>query len=135
MRVLGIDYGSSRVGIALGDTESRVASPWMVLHNHDEERLIKDISDLLKSESAELIVVGIPHILRDMSVETNQARKILNFVERLKAAQLPVETIDESLTTRIAARQMIERGEKGKRDDLAAAVILQSWLDNKLISK
>jgi putative Holliday junction resolvase len=132
MRVLGIDYGSSRVGIALGDTESRVASPWMVLQNHDEERLIKDISDLFKSESAELIVVGIPHILRDMSVETNQARTILNFVEQLKAAQLPVETIDESLTTRIAARQMIERGEKGKRDDLAAAAILQSWLDRKL---
>lgn len=129
MRVLGIDYGSSRVGIALGDTESRVASPWTVLHYVNEDRLVLDLKALMKTESAELLVVGVPHLLRDTSVETEQTKTILRFVERLNEAGLPVETIDESLTSRIAERQMIERGEKGKRDDLAAAAILQSWLD------
>lgn len=132
MRVLGIDYGSARVGIALGDTESRVASPWTVLRYKNEEQLISDIRDIVKSESVELVVIGVPHLLSDTSVETKQARSILDFVERLKSSDLPIETIDESLTSRIAERQMIERGERGKRDDLAAAAILQGWLEKHL---
>lgn len=135
MRVLGIDYGSARVGIALGDTDSRVASPWTVLQNKHEDQLILDIQDIVKNESVELIVIGVPHLLSDTSVETKQARSILDFVERLKASHLSVETIDESLTSRIAERQMIERGERGKRDDLAATAILQGWLDRQSMSQ
>jgi putative holliday junction resolvase len=129
MRVIGIDYGSARVGIALGDTESRVASPWTVLQNTNEEQLILDIKDLMKRESADLLVVGIPHPLADLSRVSKQSQVILDFIERLKLENLPVETYDEMLTSRIAERQMIERGERGKRDDLAAAAILQGWLD------
>lgn len=129
MRVLGIDYGSARVGIALGDTESRVASPWAVLQNEDEEHLLLDIQKLMEREGAELAVVGIPHPLSDQSRQTKQAEEISDFIERLKQAGVRVETQDESLSSRIAERQMIERGERGKRDDLAATVILQSWLD------
>lgn len=138
MRILGVDYGSSRVGIALGDTESRVASPWAVLQHVDEERLILDIQDLMKREGAELVIVGMPHPLRDLSEISKQTQIILDFIEHLKAKGIQVEAYDETLTSRIAARQMIERKEKGKRDDLAAAAILQGWLDRKvdsLISK
>lgn len=129
MRVLGIDYGSARVGVAIGDTDSCIASPWSVLQNKDGDRLISDIKALIQAESIEKVIVGVPHVLHDTSVETKQARSILDVVERWKGAGIEVETIDESLTSRIAARQMIERGERGKRDDLAAAAILQGWLD------
>lgn len=135
MRVLGIDYGSSRVGIALGDTESCIASPWAVLQNNNEEQLIVDLQALMKQESAELIVVGIPHPLHDLSEVTKQTQVILDFIERLKSVGLKVEVYDEMLTSRIAERQMIERGERGKRDDLAATVILQGWLERKSMSQ
>lgn len=134
MRVIGIDYGSSRVGIALGDTESCIASPWTVIENREEEKLIIDIQALLKKEGADLVVVGLPHPLHDLSKVTKQTQVILDFIERLKTSDIQVEIYDESLTSRIAERQMIERGERGKRDDLAAAAILQGWLERKSIS-
>jgi putative Holliday junction resolvase len=135
MRVIGIDYGSVRVGIALGDTESRIASPWTVLQNENEERLVFDIKDLMEREGADIIVVGLPHPLGDQTRVTKQTQEVLDFIERLKLTGLRVETQDESLTSRIAERQMIERGEKGKRDDLAAAAILQGWLEKKSMSE
>lgn len=135
MRVLGIDYGSARVGVAIGDTDSCVASPWSVLQNKNEEQLISDIKALIQTESIEKVIVGVPHVLRDTSIETKQARSILRVVDQWKEAGIPVETVDESLTSRIAARQMIERGERGKRDDLAATAILQGWLERKSMSK
>ena len=129
MRLLGIDYGSKRVGIALGDTESRIASPWAVFENEGSLALLAKIHDVATQEQAKAIVVGVPHSLRKPHEENAQLRSIRRFIEELKGIGLEVHEIDEALTSRLAARQVADMGQKGKRDDLAAAVILQTWLD------
>jgi len=129
MRVLGIDYGSRHVGVALGDTETRVASPWEVITTDSRLDLMRRIHEIVELEKIGTIVVGVPQPLRDRTRETDQAKEIRSFIEDLKAQGVPIVEADESLSSKLAASQMRERGESGKRDDLAAAAILQSWLD------
>lgn len=131
MRVLGLDYGSKRIGVALGDTETKIASPWAVIESSDRLDVLRRIHELVKSEAIDRLVVGVPYALKDRSATNDQAEEVRTFVADLTAQGLAVEEMDETLTSRMAAAQMQERGEKGKRDDLAAAVILQSWLDKK----
>lgn len=129
MRVLGIDYGSARIGIALGDTDSRIASPWQVLKNDGSASVLEGLKQIVQTERIEALVVGMPRRLHDQTEESAQTLEVRSFVLELHAIELPVFEENETWSTQLAARQMHERGEKGKRDDLAAAVILQSYLD------
>lgn len=129
MRVLGIDYGAKRVGVALGDTESRIASPWAVISDVDRLELLRKIHEFATNEHAEAIVVGVPKPMRDREQENDQVKEIRGFIADLAAQGIPVHEEDETLSSGLAARQVQAAGEKGKRDDLAAANILQSWLD------
>jgi len=142
MRVLGIDYGSKRVGIALGDTESRVASPWGTLPNEGGLALLAKIHEIVTRDMVEALVIGVPRPFKDSAHANAQVREIRTFIEELKGLGLPVSEQDEALSSRMAARQVedanpMERGHKRgagtlqKRDDLAAANILQTWLDKK----
>jgi putative holliday junction resolvase len=135
MRVLGIDYGSKRVGLALGDTDSRVASPWGHLPNEGVLDLVARIHEIVKRDEVETIVVGIPRPLRDSSLENDQVQEIRNFITSLSGLGVSVVESDETLTSQLAARQALEMGEREKRDDLAAAAILQSWLDRKSVDE
>lgn len=129
MRILGVDYGSARIGLAMGDTETKIASPWSVLKVESDEEAVHEIQTLVEKEGVEKIIVGIPHALANQARETDQAKHIRTFVERLKNIHPLVEEIDETWSSSLAAKQGIEAGFKGKRDDLAAANILQGWLD------
>ncbi len=131
MRILGIDYGASRVGLALGDTETKIATPWSVVPNEGARALLSRIHDVVTREEVSKIVVGVPRSLRERKNASQQAQDIEAFVEELKQLGVPVNTEDEVMSSALAARQAQEMGEKGKRDDLAAAVILQSWLDRQ----
>jgi putative Holliday junction resolvase len=129
MRLIGLDYGAVRIGVALGDTVTRVASPWNLIHNDSIEDTVQRLQDLMKREQAEAIVVGVPRPLGDQTRETEQAREILGFIDQLRGAGFVVHEQNETLTTKVAADQVKEMGGKGKRDDLAAAAILQNYLD------
>ncbi len=129
MRLIGLDYGSARIGISLGDTLTRVASPWRIMINDSVEDTVQRLQELMKHEQAEAIVVGIPHPLGDQSRITNQAQEILTFIEKLRESGFVVYEKDETLTSKVAADQVREMGGRGKRDDLAAAAILQNYLD------
>lgn len=131
MRVLGIDYGAKRVGIALGDTESRIASPWSVLSNDGTEKLIDEISEIMDREDAPKVIVGLPVPLVHRDHPTEQTEEVQVFIDALKGAGLDVEAVDEALSSKLAAIFAREAGHKEKRDDLAAATILQTWLDRK----
>lgn len=131
MRVLGLDYGSKRVGVALGDTEARIASPWKILPNTTRLDLVRSIVELAQHEQIQKIIVGIPRPLSQRELINAQMEQTQAFVRDLEAQGLSVILEDETLTSKLAASHMRERGEKGKRDDLAAAAILQSWLDKK----
>ena len=131
MRVLGIDYGEKNVGIALGDTESKIATPWGVLPNEGSLPLLSRLHDIVARDLVEAIVVGIPRPLRDSRLENDQVREVRKFMAGLEGLGVKIHEEDEALTSKIAARQAQEMGEKEKRDDLAAAAILQSWLDDR----
>lgn len=129
MRVLGLDYGRRRIGLAMGDTETKVAGPWSVLEQTSLEKTLSNLSDLIRSEQVEAFVIGLPRPLQDQTRDSAQTEEVREFIKSLQSLGLPVYEQDETWSSRTAAQQMIERGEKGKRDDLAATIILQTWLD------
>lgn len=131
MRILGIDYGSKHVGIAIGDTESKIATPWSVLPNEGSLALLARIHDLATQEQVGAIVVGVPRPLRHPKTENDQVRDVRKFMEGLSGLGVEIHEENEVMSSGLAARQAQEMGEKGKRDDLAAAAILQSWLDRQ----
>ena len=131
MRVLGIDYGSKRIGLALGDTESRIASPWGVLSNEGTDKVIDALSELMDREDAEKLVVGVPMLGRKGETPSDERTEIEEFIAILRTSGFEVETVDESFSTKLAATLAEEAGDREKRDDLAAQAILQTWLEKQ----
>ena len=127
MRYLGIDYGESKIGLAIGDDEVRLASPFMIIKN--SETLFKDINALVEDESIDKIVVGLPEGLEGQ--QSDQYRKVIVFLHDLREqATVPVLEENEVLST--SAAKTLSQGSKKADDDVAAMVILQSFLDKKL---
>lgn len=136
MRALGIDLGSKRIGVAISDSDGRLAMPYEVVlrsgdRPHDHRRLL----ELAAEGEVEVIVVGLPLSL-DGSVG-KAAEGVLGEVAELGATtNLPIETYDERLSTVTADRNLIEMNMKAAArrkvvDKVAAAVILQAWLDSR----
>jgi putative Holliday junction resolvase len=129
MRLLGIDYGERKIGVALGDTETRVASPWVIIENQGHGEVIKQIKLICEREGVERVVLGIPKMLRDTSDENEQIRSIRRFADDLRKENIPVDEENEVFTSAQAQQYMRETGYKGEDDDTAAAIMLQTYLD------
>ena len=134
MRALGLDLGERRVGVAVCDSAGTVATPVETLaRTGDPDRDLQSIADQVHQWEAEIVVVGLP-ISLDGS-EGPAARTARAEIDRLeKLLEVPVVSYDERLTTVIAERSLMEQQMKGPQrrgvvDQVAAAVILQSWLD------
>lgn len=132
MILLGIDYGTKRIGLASGDDTIAMAFPLRSIDGG--ARAVGDVADFAAKEGASLIVVGIP---RRMTGDTEASKgeteeKALAFVEALRAAtKIPVDTEDERLTSAYAdaVRVSSGAGKKGfDRDAVAAAAILESYM-------
>ena len=133
MRILALDYGSARIGVALSDPTGTLARPLPFLPAKGDAKLAKDVAALAAKEGAERILLGLP---RHMNGEFGEAaEKVQAFAAVLaKATTIKIELIDERLSTVQASRQLHESGhdtrrQRGKIDSEAAAVLLQSWLD------
>ena len=136
MRALGLDLGSKRIGVALSDSDGTMALPYEVVQRSgDRARDHRRIAELVAEAEAEVVVVGLPYSL-DGSIGPT-ARRYLAETARLRATLgVPVETYDERLTTVTAERQLRETQMTGTArrrvvDKVAAAVMLQSWLDHR----
>lgn len=133
MRILAVDPGEKRIGIALSDLTGTIANPLTVLKH--VARLIDAaaIAELAARHEASMIVVGIA--LDDDNQPTAQARSAMRLAEAIRTqTSLPVVLWDESDSTQIAREARIQMGVRrrkrsGHMDDLAAAVILQTYLD------
>lgn len=135
-RVLGLDLGSKRVGIAISDRSGMIATPLSVLQRSGSQRRDHDaIALLVIEEECERVVVGLPLSL-DGSVG-RAAKSAIDEARRLATVvNVPVETYDERLTTVSAERVLMEakmRADARRRvvDKVAAAVMLQSWIDRQ----
>ncbi|MDE0654963.1 MAG: Holliday junction resolvase RuvX [Acidimicrobiaceae bacterium] len=134
MRALGLDLGERRVGVAVCDSAGTVATPVETLVcTGDPDRDLRAIADQVHQWEAEIVVVGLPISLDGSEgLAARTARAQIDRLERL--LEVPVVSYDERLTTVIAERGLMEQQMKGQRrrgvvDRVAAAVILQSWLD------
>ena len=123
MKVLALDYGSARTGVAVSDPTGVVARPLAVVERAASERGIARVLELARHEEVERIVVGLPVTLR--GERGAQAEETERFVEALRAAtELPVETFDERFTTALAAATPT----RAARDAAAAAHLLTTYL-------
>ena len=129
MKVLALDYGSARTGVAVSDPTGTVARPLGVVERAATEEGIARVVELARAEGVERVVVGLPLTLR--GEHGAQAEETERFVELLREAlELPVESFDERFTTKLAQRE-IRRGQAKRppaEDSVAAAHLLSSYL-------
>lgn len=131
---MGIDYGTKRVGVALSDELGMIAQPVGFFPATPVEGLLRALAELIRQKGVGLIVVGLP---RNMDgTEGPAAAAVRAFAERLTAEfKLPVRFIDERLSTVAAERALVDGGvrrrdRRQKRDAVAAAILLQTYLDS-----
>lgn len=135
MRVLGIDHGERRIGAALSDALGITASPLTVIEHTSDEGDADTVAALAREQGVGAVVVGVP-ISMDGSIGP-QAKRAAYFARLLSGRlDVPVDTIDERLSTREAERRLAEGGRRRSRrregvDAAAAAVLLQAYLDSK----
>jgi putative Holliday junction resolvase len=133
MRVLAIDFGSARIGLALSDPTGTLARPLPFLPAKGDAKLAREIALLAEKEEAGRILLGLPRHMNGTLGEA--AAKVQAFATALAAAtKIPIQMVDERLTTVQASRQLQEAGrdtraQRGRIDSEAAAVLLQGWLD------
>ena len=136
MRVLGLDLGSKRIGVAVSDRSGTIATPLTVLARRgDRAADHRAIAALVAEEEAERLVVGLPLGL-DGGVGPAAQRALAEAAELATVVPVPVETFDERLTTVSADRALLEAGLRAPArrtvvDKVAAAVMLQAWLDGR----
>lgn len=137
MRALGIDFGEARIGLALCDAEARVATPYGVVERDTDRRAVGRIRDLVKSEEVEVLVLGEPKGLDGH--EDERTERVHRFGAKLhRATGLEIVWIDEALTTveaaeRLGAAGMDHRGKPGRRDAVAAQILLREAIDRGLV--
>lgn len=133
-RLLAVDYGTRRIGLAVGSTRDRVAVTLATLEGSPEGEAIRRVAEAAREEGATRLLVGLP--LNMDGSEGGAARRARAFGNRLAAAaDLPVLFVDERLTSE-AAREAARSASGGRRvgkpvDDLAAAILLQGWFDDE----
>jgi putative Holliday junction resolvase len=133
MRIMGLDIGDRRIGVALSDPDEILASPHTTIVRKDNDQAIHSIMDIAEKYDVRCIVAGVPYSM-DGSVG-KQAAEVIDFIEEiLKATDIPVKLQDERLSTVAAENLLKEAGRrrdklKERRDSAAAAFILQGYLD------
>jgi putative Holliday junction resolvase len=132
-RVVGIDLGSRRIGVAVSDGLGLTAQPRTTIARHGGLRDLEAIAHVVREVAADRVVLGLP--LDPTGAETDASRRARTFGDRLAGhLNLPVELIDESFSTVEAEDVLLAADLSRKRrrevvDKVAAAVILQRWLD------
>ena len=122
MKYLGIDWGEKRIGLALADGETKLATPFKTVADIDE------LAAAIKAEEISLVVLGKPYQISD--TELPISKQFEDFFRELKSKiNIPIELIDERLSSKAADALIGDKKTKANRDEIAAMIILQSYLD------
>ncbi|MDD2680734.1 MAG: Holliday junction resolvase RuvX [Patescibacteria group bacterium] len=118
---LGVDWGEKRIGLALAEPETKMALPFKTVNS------LKDLLSVIIEEEIALIIIGVPI---KMAGEAANNPLFLNFLQELKAkTSVPVVEIDERLSSKAADALIGDRRDKAGRDEIAASIFLQTYLD------
>ncbi|RZK52512.1 MAG: Holliday junction resolvase RuvX [Hymenobacter sp.] len=135
-RILALDYGHKRVGLAITDPLQLIASPLDTIHSQD---VVKFVLDYHRRETLAAVVVGMPRTLLGEATDSTSA--VVGLLRRLRRElpTVPVHEIDERFTSRLAKQAMLAGGlgrkarqDKATVDKVSAALILQSYLESPL---
>ena len=132
-RLLGVDYGTKRIGFAVSDPFGEYAMPLRVVDVHGESDAVQQVCRVAAETEVDGVVVGLP--LNMNGTHGPMAEKVVAFAKQVAAKlNLPVHTTDERLSTSSVERSLIaadlsREKRKGLRDKLAAQIILQGYLD------
>jgi len=132
-RILALDWGSKRVGVAISDGLRMFASPFDTFDAKPRQELLRKIEKVIQAEEVELVIVGVPFNMDGTEGDSaKQARQLVEDVEKLG---IVVETVDERLSSFQAEMKLREAGrkpsrDKGRIDRAAAAIFLQEYLDS-----
>lgn len=131
-RLLCIDYGEKRIGIALSDPLQILSRPYTVLENNDQ--VLQKIQDIIQTEKAGKVILGLP--LNLAGNDTVKTKEVRNFAEKLRSAiSVPVVFWDERYSTDEAHKSLKKMGLNTKQerqvvDKIAASIILKDYLEN-----
>ncbi len=134
-RVLGLDFGERRIGLALSDPLGIIAKPLTIIDRKKTADHISRISEIVSERKITSIVVGLPLTLK--GGYSKQTDIVLDFIDRLKLdLQIPVVAVDERLSSVAAEKALQEQAvktghNKGRVDETAAAIFLQEYLDSQ----
>lgn len=135
-RILGIDFGRARIGLSISDPLGIIATPYATLRN--DNAVWERLKEIIAQETVSLLVIGMPTTLR--GEKSAKVKEVDAFVDRLKSETgLEVVPFDERYSTSIAQRTLIDMNTKkkdrnaknGTLDSMAAAIILQDYLDSR----
>lgn len=133
---MAIDYGFKRIGIAMTDIMQIMASPFETIESTSLKKNALNIVEIAKNNDVSTIVVGLP--INMNGTEGEMAETVRSFIEEIKAiSDIEIKIIDERLTTAQAERMLVDEADisrdkrKGLKDKVAAALILQTYLDTK----
>lgn len=130
MRYLGIDYGLTHVGLALGDDESYLATIYDFFDETDLDKQVANIEEIVIQESIDEVVVGYPLTLQ--GGKSKQTAMTIDFIDKLSGTiSIPVNREDERLTSQQSKKLLLETGTNTNEHALAAATLLQTFLDRK----
>jgi len=133
VKILAIDFGTKRIGLAVSDALGVLASPRPALVGRKDKEAVAEIAKLAQQESCELVLLGLPRNMDGSYGES--AEKVRAFAALLEPQlKVPLKEVDERLTTVQASRMLHEKGlntrkQKTRIDSASAAVLLQGYLD------
>ena len=135
MRILSIDHGDKRIGLAISDENEKLASRFLTLENRSQKKSIAEIKKIILKKNIQKIVIGIPIGLRGESAQTKNIREFS--AELSENISIPIIEINEVFTSKMAEENLLQSGVKGKNikeiiDQEAARIILQDYLDQKI---
>ena len=133
-RILAIDYGDVRIGLAISDLMQIIAKPYKTIKNTDRNEIFIQLENIIEENNIGKIIVGLPITLKGKHSE--QTNKVLSFVKELQLyMKIDIDTYDERLSSLQAKKSLIHQGiktghNKEQIDQTAAAIFLQGYLDS-----
>ena len=127
-RILGIDFGKAKIGLALAEYETKMAFAYATLPN--DKNFLENLAEIIKKENISKIIIGIPSYISREKAEY-EGKELGKLIKNI-FPEIKIEYHNEMFTTKMAQANLIEKGARSikKYDDIEAArIILQSWLD------
>lgn len=128
MYCLGLDWGTSKLGLAFGDDQTKIATPFKIVKFKTYAEVIEALKKIVEEEVIDHLILGRP---RNLAGQECTSKDFENFLRAIEKLRIPTTLVDERLSTKLAVKKNRERSRHQTRDDddLAATEILQSYFD------